>query len=170
MPQKIQPGKYRAEPLSWGIKRSERTQSISINIQWLPDEYYDESKGEWLPWDHGGNHVEGDIWIRGREGDWTQQLKVANEVLGWSGEFKQLKAGSGWKPPRCQIEVEADEYKGNVRMKVAWVRNLDGSGPAGGNSRLAEDELDELEAELGDSVKAALNGKKLPQDDSEIPF
>ncbi len=167
--------KYRADAKSWGIWKSTRSQSVSLNIDWMPDEI-ENPDGEFVPFPNAeGNTVQGDIWLIKANGDVnTRAIETLRDVLKFTtGNLRDLQDTDKWKPPRCQITVERDEYNGKVRYKVAWVNNLDGSG--GGSGRATKTQVDEVQAAYGDAIMAALAGElpeqaTSPPTGDEIPF
>ncbi len=166
--------RYRADAKSWGIWKGTRTQSVSLNIDWLPDEI-ENPDGEFVPFPNAeGNTVPGDLWLIGVDGSVnTRSIATLRDVLKFtSGNLKDFEDTAKWKPPRCQITVERDEYKNKVRYKVAWVNSLDGSG--GGSGRATRTQVDEVQAMHGDAIMAALAGKlpeqATPATGDAIPF
>ena len=169
--------RYKADAKSWGIWKSTRTQSVSLNIDWMPDEI-ENPDGEFVPFPNAeGNTVQGDIWLIGRNGDVNAKaIETLRDVLKFtSGNLKDFQDTDKWKPPRCQITVERDEWpkdSGTFKFKVAWVNNLDGSG--GGSGRATKTQVDEVQELHGDAIMAALAGElpeqATPATGDAIPF
>lgn len=163
-------GTFNATPIAWGIRESKHSESVAVSIEWIPYEVLEEKIvdgekiEEFVPYENdNGDTVQGDIWIVGKEGNIIRSNveQTMKDTLGWSGNFEDLEEDGDFKPPKCQIDVEKDTYKG-VKYKVNWVN------PLGGGSRKlnkpGQGSTKGLADKFGDNIKRAMEGQ------DEVPF
>lgn len=164
-------GTFIAKPVSWGTREGQKSESVAISIEWIPEEIFEEGKeegdpGKFVPYENtSGETVVGDIWIFGADGTPIKSAiqQTMKDTLGWSGEFEDLEPGGKFKPPRCQITVEMDTYKGITNCKVAWVNPIGGR-PIKKPDQLTEENTKTLKSKYGDNIQQIMRG------DEPTPF
>lgn len=154
-------GTFNAKPIAWGVRTSEKTQSVGITIDWIPYELMDKESGGFSPFENpDGLTVSGDIWIVKKNGDYNKLAiqRTMVDALGWSGEFDDFLEDGKFNPPKCQISVELNEYKGKVSYKVAWVNPLGGGDytPAKAGAEV----ISELSEKFGNNMKQIINSEE----------
>ena len=155
-----QSGIFKATPIAWGIRESDKSNSVAISIEWIPEEVFDEDRKEFIKFENpDGLTVAGDIWIVGKEGNYIKQniQQTMVDTLGWSGDFKDFEEDGTFKPPRCQITVEWDTYRGGS-YKVLWVNPLGGG--SGHIAKVSSSALANLSDKFGDSFKQIIKGEE----------
>jgi hypothetical protein len=108
----IEPGKYRAKAVEWGIGEAQ-TGNYQIGVAF---ELLDEAPGTSITW--YGSFTDAAL-------EFT--LK-ALRAMGWQGDdVYELDNGGGHLDEKeVQLVVDHEEYQGRVHAKVRWVNSLGG--------------------------------------------
>ncbi len=157
-------GNFKAEIVGYGVKEME-SGSVSISLRARLREWF--SNGEWHPWEEFDMEAEGDIWIVKKDGSANEPavLSLAN-CCGWDGDLSSI-VNETWQPTRCQVVVKKDEYKGNVRFKIAFLNDHDRT--PGGMSNLTPDKARALTSRFGPQFRAIV-GTPAPKASPPTPY
>ncbi len=148
-------GIFKAKPLSWKVRVSQETKSVSVAIEWGIEAQLDGA--DWQDWRQydvvcWGNHV-----VVKKDG--TPNMKMVEQLaksINWNGNLRQVNAGP---PPDviAQITVKEDHYNGKTTFKADWV-NPEDYVPTGGGAD--DDEVAALDAQFGSLLRAAAGSAK----------
>ena len=115
-------GRYRATPYTWTLEESSKSDSKGLRVGYVCTEFLDEADDKFVKLDIPYPIAEGTIWFIGKDGCPRENaVKTMGRALKWSGNPDDFLKGSAWKPPPVDIDVEAEEYNGQLRYKVQWV-------------------------------------------------
>lgn len=145
-------GAFRAVISDYGLKEME-SGAVAVAIKARLTDFWDAANGEWIPWEQYEMEVEGDIWIVKKDGGGVNQNGAESLMrhAGWDGSLESI-SNATWQPTACQVVVKRDEYKGNVRYKIAFVNALDRT--PGGLSNVDPAKVRELETRYGAQFRA----------------
>lgn len=128
----------------------------AINIVAQVHDYYDRDmtdKGVPVGWtDCRGNEweVDGAIWIIKKDGSINQsQAEALMQHAGWDGNFAKLES---WQPTPCAFTIQKDEYKNQVRYRIAWLNPYDAE--PGGVTNVSPERAKELQNQYGSQFRA----------------
>lgn len=150
-------GVFKAAPISWGVNRSDNSQSIALVVEYKILAQYEG--GDWTSWESYEDHtIHGYHYVIKRDGNLNQKtFENLVECIGWGGSFRDTEL----PPPAvvCQITVAAEEYNGKTTLKVQWINTEDYTP---GPSTLPPGELSNLDNRYGSLMRAAASasGKK----------
>lgn len=155
MPQLEQAGTFRGEIIRFGVQSAESgAKSVAIVVQ--IHEIWED--GQWHDWREYGMEVGGNLWLVKKDGSLNEQTaRNLVEAAGWDGNFVKISNGT-WEPKPVSIVVEADEYKGNVRYRIAWVNPYE-SVP-GGAGNMTPDEAKQLDNLFGAQLRALVSSQR----------
>lgn len=150
-----QSGTFRGDITSYGLNKAD-SGAIGVKINVLIHECFGD--GEWHDWREYGVEATGTIWIVKKDGRLNErQARDLMACAGWSGDLRSIANGS-WDPTPVQVEVSADEYKGETNYRISWLKAYD-SMPGGGN--LDAGEAAALQQRFGTQLRAlAGNGTR----------
>lgn len=149
-------GQFRADIIAYGLKEME-SGAMSVSIRAKLTQFYDGV--EWLPWEEYGMEAEGDIWIVKKDNGGLNSNGVQSLVnhAGWDGNMESI-VNETWQPSACQVAVKREEYKGNVRFKIAFVN--DWNRTPGAMSNIDAAKAKELQARFGAQLRAIAGNVK----------
>lgn len=143
-------GIYKARPLSWGLKPSERSKSQAVAIEFLITARFDSGNWEDLT-QYEDQTITGFFYIVKKDGTVnTTQMRALAESLGWDGNPQDLLNS----PPDvvCQVTVKNEEFDGKTRLKVQWI-NHESYTP--GVQTAGADEVNAFGTQFGSLLRAA---------------
>lgn len=123
------PGRFRsANPRPIGLAPARDSKSVSAIIEFPVTEMFDESTGEWIPWEYDQG-ITGYIVIVKKDGEPNaNQVESLIKNLRWNGDLTKIAENSDWQPNPCQITVEENTYNGRTSLKVNWINEWDYEG------------------------------------------
>ena len=153
-------GTFRGRITSYGVYEpgKDGSKSVAIGITVAIDEMFDRETEEWQDWREYQLEAEGNVWIIKKDGSINQ--KTAEKFMattGWNGDLASVANGT-FEPRPCGISVERDEYRNEVRFRIAWVNDYD-STPGGGGFADAE-RTKQLQSQFGNQLRAIAGNVK----------
>ena len=144
-----QTGIFKAQVLSWGVRKA-NSGAIAVNFEFLIRSELENDT--WASWDDFDQHtVYGDWWVVKKDGTINQgAVDQLVQVLGWNGDLNSIIGD----PPALivQIAVKDEEYDGKTRYKAAWM-NPEDYQPAGVGEAPAEVQV--IQNRFGGLLRAA---------------
>lgn len=130
-------GKFCALIVAAEVRKSSTSSAISVAKEMKLLYEQNPVDGSWLDIRNDGVTAIADTYVVGASGNVLERgVKTLVDVLGWTMDLESV--GVSWpnQPDptlgyHCQVEVEAEDYQGKTRYKVAWINPADGSGGAG---------------------------------------
>jgi hypothetical protein len=108
-------GRYQAQPVQWELAKSQTSESSWLQVGFACTAFLDGA--EWIPLEPP-QLVEGMVFLTLRDGAESERgIRDLIYVLGWDGNFATLTT-PGWKPRACEVTVESETYKEQVRFRV----------------------------------------------------
>lgn len=157
-------GIFKALPVSWCVKTSEKTASVAISIQFAILAQLNGNE-----WDDWGGYAEhqclGDFYIVKRDGSVNQgPVEQLAASLGWTGDLRVVAAEP---PPQTivQITVKADTYEGKTRYRAEWINPGDYIPQAAGASA---ESVGQLQTQFGSLLRAAAAGALAGRKDQKL--
>jgi len=142
-------GTFRAEITEYGIREAE-SGSVGVTIRCKLTEWWDGQ--QWLDWSSYDVEALGDVWIVKKDGSLNEP--AAQSLIrhaGWDGNIDAI-ANSVWQPTKCAVAIQREEYKGQVRFKIAFVN--DWARTPGQLSSISADKARELATRYGGQLRA----------------
>lgn len=143
-------GIFKAIPYEWCINAAPNSSAVAVTIQYQILAQWNGS--DWDDWSSYEEHeARGDHYVIGRNGQVnTNGVEQLAEALGWTGD---MRAVTGAPPDiTVQITVKAEEYNGQKRYKVSWLRPGDYTPRPQGAS---EEQVQQLQLQFGSLLRAA---------------
>jgi hypothetical protein len=145
------PGDFRGVVEEYGVRKTDKSKSVGVNILMRITEMYDHDAQEWVGWDYQ-HHVYGTIWVIKKDGTPNDNgVKSAVEALDWDGSFTSLSAKT-WKPAPCSFSVVEKEYQGSTSLEISFFNEYDRV-PGGGMKQLDENEVKAIQAQYGSPLR-----------------
>lgn len=143
-------GIFRAVIVEYGLKEMD-SGAIAVSIKASLKDLW--NNGDWAEWAQYEMEAEGDLWIVKKDsgGPNKSQIEALCRCAGWDGNLESIVAGT-WQPTPCQVVVKRDEYKGNVRYKIAFVNAYDKT--PGALSNVDDTKARELQTRYGAQIRA----------------
>lgn len=144
------PGIFKAKPFAWFVRNSEQSQSVSISIEFVILEQLDGT--EWADWSQYEEHsIIGDFWVVKKDGSINvNAVENLVEAVGWDCNLTSV---AGPAPDVVvQITVQEEEYRGNTRLKVAWLNPGDFTPRP---QSAAPEQVQQLQSRFGSLLRAA---------------
>lgn len=143
-------GNFRGRFTEYGVKEQD-SGAVAVQVVCALDEYWQD--GEWFPWAEYDMEAYGDLYVVKKDGSLNHnQVEALVKHAGWDGNFESLAKGT-WQPLACQVVVNSDEYKGNVRHRVSFVNGYDAV-PGGRVNPLDPAKAKALQAKFGGELRA----------------
>lgn len=116
-------GIFRAEITDYGLRDTDKSQSVAVSIRAVLTECFHE--GEWHDWRPYNMHASGDLWIIGKEGNvFDEKVQSIVRHAGWDGTIESI-VNHTWQPTPCQVSTEADtDKKGTTRYRIGFVNDF----------------------------------------------
>lgn len=145
------PGDYRGVVEDYGVRKTDKSKSVGINLLMRITEMYDHENQTWIDWDYQ-HHVYGTIWVIKKDGTPNDNgVKSAVEALDWDGSFTSLSAKT-WNPSDCSFTVIEKEWEGTKSLEVSFFNEFDRT-PGGGMKQLDEAEVKAIQAQYGSPLR-----------------
>ena len=121
-------GTFMARPTTWGVKTSEKSASVAVNMGFVVTAQRDGDA--WTDWTQYDEHtVYGDFWIIKKDGTInTTAVDALVKAFGpdsikWIGDLRKIDG----PPPATdvQIVVRSEDYNGTTYYKVAFLNPAD---------------------------------------------
>jgi len=147
------PGRFKARVLGTGIRKSDKSKSVSISFRFLLTEYFNPESNLWVPWSEYRQTIFGQAWIVKKDGKPNDDaVENVCRVFDWSGNLADFnESGRSW--PQCSVTLDYEEYNGTEILKVKWINSYDDEGGrAFGN--MEESEMNTMDAVLGSQFRA----------------
>ena len=142
-------GRFRGRITNYYLDEADSgAEAIAITVAF--DQIYHE--GDWYDWTESNQEALGRIWVVKKDGKLNErQVRALIDHAGWDGSFTSVAQGE-WQPTPCQVVVEEDAYRDQVRYRIAWVNAYDQAVGGGGN--LSPDKVAALQAKHGAALRA----------------
>ena len=166
-------GRYRATPIAWDVIQSDSSKSVGVRITYMCTTFWNTGNSTWVAFALPLPIVDGTFWFTKRDGMPNERaVRDLANVLKWDGDPLAFVEDGRWKPPACEIVVEAEEYKGQNRLRVKWINE---SGSRGQGREIAQ----RVASMQGDNFKRIIAGQSIEApsipadmaiDPSTVPF
>lgn len=156
-------GIFKAKPTSWGVQKSEGSQSVAIAIDFT---ILAQLEGyEWADWSGYEEHtITGYFWVIKKDGSINSTTVTSIcESLYWNCSLESI-ANDPVPDMVVQITVKEETYNGQTRLKVGWLNPGDYSPKA---AYAPVEEVKELQTRFGSLLRAA-GGSSVPK--TKAPF
>ena len=150
----ITPGTYNAMPMKWAVGKLGQNNLPAVSIEFRLTTDGDEPMGD------DGPVIENDFYLQGKDGNLLAfNLDALREAFGWPGNLDWFATVDDL--PEVQLVIADDEWKGNVRSKVAFLNKLGATGhrTVGASDPAAVQSID---AQIGARIRAHFGGVSAP--------
>ena len=149
-----EPGRYVARCMEWEISSSRAGYPVFV-VRFHVSSWWDGSG--WKPYLGGDNEIAGYFYLVKNDGTINEfTIRSLSESLGWDGlSFAGLAAGE-WGD--CQIEARQEQYKGTMKIKVAFINHIDYR--PSGSPPLEKEKVAVLDAKYGPGLRKISRGGK----------
>lgn len=149
-------GSFKGVIEEYGLKEME-SGSVAVSLKARLTEFWDGQ--EWHDWCQYEQEAEGDVWVIKKDGKPNDKaIESLVKFAGWDGDFLSLIQQS-WTPTPCQLTITSETYKNVVRLKIAFVNDLNRT-PGGQMSNVDEAKAKDLQARFGASMRAIVGNAK----------
>lgn len=151
------PGTFRGKLTEWGVSESKGGFPQFV-AKLLALEYYDEEKGEYVPWVEYDQELPAYLILFTKKNEaWVECLNVAQikKALGWDGQSFESLANGQYGETIVLFRVEPNEYNGQTTLQVKWIDTADAN-PVKTLPKYDADKLKGLTAKLGSALQSAV--------------
>lgn len=152
-------GQFKGLIVEYGLTEAE-SGALGVNIRVSLTHMWKQGDDFWEPWEQYLMEAEGTIWLvkKDNKGPNAPGIESLVKWAGWDGDLASIQNNT-WQPTPCQVAIKRDEYKGNVRFKIAFVNDHDRT--PGAMSNVAPDRIGQLATQYGGQFRAiAANVKR----------
>ena len=163
------PGRYRGRIVDYDLISASESAAKGLSIRaeleeaWIDNEWQAVRKGM---------YAEGTIWLVKKDRTLNDQQCIAMQDYCGPWDFVSLAQGD-FKPKPCGFVIKEDSYKGESRLKIAFLAPWEKSDTTADGEELQNEYGSKLRALLGNGAKAKKPAKakaKAAADDEEVPF
>lgn len=150
-------GNFRAEIMDYGLWEPTTGGAVAVQVRAVLTEIWD---GEaWQPWRQYNMIAKGNIWVIKKDGTLNEKsVESLIKATGWGGDIESVVQGA-WAPTPCQVVLNEETYKEEVRYVVSFVNEFDRK-PGGGMNTVTGDRAKELQARFGSPLRALAGNVK----------
>lgn len=148
-------GHFKAKIIDYGLKETDSgAVAVTVRAQLLA--HYEQTGPEEYDWvDVEDTTCDGDIWVicgkaKGNCPNDSAVYSLVNHT-GWDAELTSIIEHT-WEPRECQVVVKAEEYKGNVYHKIAFL-NAYNATPGSLMNTVSSKRAKELVEQYGDTLR-----------------
>lgn len=146
-----QAGTFRGTITEYGLFEPE-SGAVGVNIKASINEAWDSEAQSWVDWSEYDLETEGTAWIVKKGGGINQKsTESLIQYAGWDGSIESITNGT-WKPTPCAFVVNEDNYRDEVRYRIAFINDHDRAPGGGGN--VSPDRAKELSMQYGAQLRA----------------
>ena len=143
-------GHYRAKIVDFGLAEFD-SGAVAINLKAHLLACRNEAEDDWDDISRSEIEAVGQVWIIKKDGTPNETgLQSLVNHAGWNADLGSIIERT-WQPMLCQVTVKADEYKGDVRYKIAFVNSWEWAPK--GMSNISKKRALELQEKYGAVLK-----------------
>lgn len=152
MPEVDRAGHFQAEIIDYGLKDAESgAVAVGLKVKLLAE--WNQDAEQWDDWTQYDVDAIGDVYVVKKDGKLNEgQVKSLVQFAGWDGSLESI-AERSWQPTKCQVQIEADEYKGKTRFRVGFINEF-GRKPGPSINTVDNVKAKELQARHGAALRA----------------
>ncbi len=157
-----QEGIFQALPMEGGVRTSNATQSIAAEIKFRITDGYNPETEQFESWLAHDVWITGRFYVIGKDGNSNEfSCKALRDSFGWDGTLESLQTMQAYRDRTVQLTVQAEEYEGKTRYKIAFLNNKDR--PADDSVGNCDTEaVRSLDAQYGPAFRALLGAAEAP--------
>jgi hypothetical protein len=146
-----QNGIFRGQILEFGLYEPE-SGAVGVSVKARIDEQWNTETKAWDDWREYDVTADGTVWVIKKDGSLNdKQVESLIKATGWDGNIEAVRNGE-WQPTPCQLVVNEDTYKDEVRYKISFVNEYDRTPGAVGN--VSPDRAKQLQTQYGAQLRA----------------
>lgn len=146
-----QAGTFRGNIIDHGLFEAE-SGAVGVNLKFQILEAWDADAQAWTDWAEYDVECDGCVWVVKKDGTVNQaQSQSLMKAAGWNGDLASIGTAA-WECKPCAVVVNKDEYKGDVRYRIAFVNEFDRT--PGGVGNCDPEKAKALQAKYGSQFRA----------------